>query len=87
LILYETHKTTPIVDSLKNATMWQYQFLTMMSIEDINYRNSIENILTGIAKGVGIEIKHNNSSRRTSNSFREQMKQKQKRNKEKKENG
>jgi hypothetical protein len=67
--------------------MWQYQFLTLMSVEDINYRNSIENILIGIAKGVGIEIKSNNSSRRTSNSFREQMKQKQKRNKEKKENG
>ena len=58
-----------------------------MSVEDINYRNSIENILIGIAKGVGIEIKNNASSRRTSNSFREQMKQKQKRNKEKKENG
>ena len=58
-----------------------------MSAEDINYRNSIENILIGIAKGVGIEIKSNTSSKRTSNSFREQMKQKQKRNKEKKENG
>ena len=67
--------------------MWQYHFLTLMSVEDINYRNSIENILIRIAKGVGIEIKQNNSSRRTSNSFREQMKQKQKRNKEKKENG
>ena len=67
--------------------MWQYQFLTLMSVEDINYRNSIENILIGIAKGVGIEIKSNNSFRKTSNSFREQMKQKQKRNKEKKENG
>lgn len=67
--------------------MWQYHFLTLMSVEDINYRNSIENILIGIAKGVGIEIKSNNSSRRTSNSFREQMKQKQKRNREKKENG
>lgn len=67
--------------------MWQYQFLTLMSVEDINYRNSIENILIGIAKGVGIEIKSNTSSKRTSNSFREQMKQKQKRNKEKKENG
>ena len=61
--------------------MWQYHFLTLMSVEDINYRNSIENIL------IGIEIKQNNSSRRTSNSFREQMKQKQKQNKEKKENG
>ena len=75
------------MDNLGDASMWQYHFLTLMSVEDINYRNSIENILIGIAKGVGIEIKNNNSSRRTSNSFREQMKQKQKRNREKKENG
>ena len=75
------------MDNLGDASMWQYHFLTLMSVEDINYRNSIENILIGIAKGVGIEIKQNNSSRRTSNSFREQMKQKQKRNREKKENG
>lgn len=57
--------------------MWQYHFLTLMSAEDINYKHSIELILTGIAKGVGVEIKSNNSSRRQSNSFREQMKEKQ----------
>lgn len=54
----------------------------MMSAEDINYRNSIENILTGIAKGVGIEIKSNGNERRQSNNFRAQMKEKQRKNKE-----
>ena len=48
-----------------------------MSVEDINYKNTIEGILTGIAKGVGVEIKGNTNERRQSNSFREQMKQKQ----------
>ena len=49
-----------------------------MAAEDINYRNSIEHKLIGIAKGVGIEFKEDTQSRRQSNSFREQMKQKQK---------
>lgn len=54
----------------------------MMSVEDINYRNSIENILTGIAKGVGVEIKSTTSSNRESGNFRERIKQRQKKNKE-----
>lgn len=54
----------------------------MMSVEDINYRNSIENILTGIAKGVGVEIKQTTSSNRESGNFRERIKQRQKNNKE-----
>lgn len=49
----------------------------LMSVEDINYRNTIESKLDGIAKGLGVEFKGNTSSRRQSNSFREQMKEKQ----------
>ena len=58
-----------------------------MSVEDINYRNSIETILTGIAKGVGIEIKHNTNSRRQTEDFREKLKKRQRKNKEKMKNG
>lgn len=58
-----------------------------MSIEDINYQNNIELILTGIAKGVGIEIKNNRNETRQSNSFRERLKEKQRKNKERKANG
>lgn len=58
-----------------------------MAGNDINYKSNIEQKLIGIAKGVGIEFKDNTQSLRQSNSFREQMKQKQKMNKEKKENG
>ena len=61
--------------------MWQYYFLSLMAVEDINYHNSIEAILTGIAKGVGVEITGTGSERRQSNSFREQMKEKQRKNK------
>lgn len=58
-----------------------------MAVNDVNYKLNIENKLIGIAKGVGVEFKDNTQSLRQSNSFREQMKQKQKMNKEKKENG
>ena len=54
----------------------------MMAAEDINYRTGIEHKLIGIAKGVGIEFKEDTQSRRQSNSFREQMKEKQRKRKE-----
>lgn len=55
-----------------------------MSAEDINYRNSIEGRLIGIAKGVGIEFKDNGrNDRRESDSFRERMKQRQQKYREK----
>ena len=56
-----------------------------MAVNDVNYKLNIENKLIGIAKGVGIEFKDNTQSLRQSNSFREQMKQKQKQNKETKD--
>lgn len=49
-----------------------------MAVQDIQYKNSIENKLIGIAKGVGVEFKDTSISLRQSNSFREQMKRKQK---------
>jgi hypothetical protein len=58
-----------------------------MAVQDIQYKLNIEQYLIGIAKGVGVEVKESSTSLRESNSFREQMKQKQKLNKEKKENG
>ena len=45
---------------------------------DVQYKLNIENKLIGIAKGVGIEFQENTQSLRQSQSFREQMKQKQK---------
>ena len=50
----------------------------LMAADDINFQNNLDLKLTGIAKGVGIEFKGDISSTRQSNSFREQMKQKQK---------
>lgn len=50
----------------------------LMAADDINYQNTIDLKLSGIAKGLGIEFKGDMSSNRQSNSFREQMKQKQK---------
>ena len=49
-----------------------------MAAEDINYMNMIDTKLSGIAKGLGIEFKGDLGSNRSSNNFREQMKQKQK---------
>ena len=57
-----------------------------MVAEDINYMNMIDLKLTGIAKGVGVEFNDNNS-RRQSNNFREQMKEKQRKRKEERMNG
>ena len=82
-MLYNAHKSgARIVSCLKDATLHQRYFLMLMSAEDINYQNSIDLKLTGIAKGVGIEFKNDNSERRSSNNFREQMKMKQRRRKE-----
>lgn len=50
----------------------------LMAADDINYQNTIDLKLSGIAKGVGIEFKGDVAGTRQSNSFREQMKQKQK---------
>ena len=49
----------------------------LMAADDINYQNTIDLKLSGIAKGVGIEFTGDVGSTRQSNSFREQMKQKQ----------
>ena len=81
--MYNVHKQgAKLVDNLKDATLLQYHFLMLMSVEDINYNNSIENKLVGIAKGVGVEFKDNTSDRRGSNSFRERIKERQRKNKE-----
>ena len=72
-----------LVDKISDATVYQRYFLGLMAAEDINYRNSIETRLTGIAKGVGVEFSNSNSSeRRSSNSFRERIKERQRKNKE-----
>lgn len=63
---------------MNDATSLQFYWLQLMAVNDIQYKNNIENKLIGIAKGVGIEFKDNTTSMRQSNSFREQMKQKQK---------
>ena len=55
----------------------QRYFLNIMAVEDLNYRNSIESKLIGIAKGVGVEFRDDSRSRRQSSSFRERMKEKQ----------
>ena len=70
---------------MNDATLAQKYFLSLMAAEDINYMNSIENKLIGIAKGVGISFESNTGSRRQSDNFREQMKQKQ-RDRRKKDN-
>ena len=80
------HKTTPLVNTLSECTMHQRFFLNLMSVEDINYQNSIEHKLVGIAKGVGVEFKTNTpdrNSRRDSQSFHDRMKQRQEKYREK----
>lgn len=75
-----------IVNRICDATVYQRYFLGLMAAEDINYRNSIETRLTGIAKGVGVEFSNSSSSeRRSSNSFRERIKRRQERNRLKEE--
>ena len=76
-----------IVKRFSDATLAQRYFLLLMSAEDINLLNSIDLKLTGIAKGVGIEFKNDNSNRRSSNNFRERMKERQRHNKERLKNG
>ena len=58
-----------------------------MAVSSVQYRMNIESYLIGIGKGVGVEFKDDTHSLRQSNSFREQMKQKQRMNKEKRKNG
>ena len=61
---------------MNDATLHQKYFLSLMAAEYINFMNSIENKLIGIAKGLGFSFE-SNSSRRQSDSFRDKMKQKQ----------
>ena len=80
------HKTTPLANTLSECTMHQRFFLNLMSVEDINYQNSIEHKLVGIGKGVGVEFKTNTTdrnSRRDSQSFHDRMKQRQEKYREK----
>ena len=60
-----------------NATHLQWYWLELMAVNDIRYKLNIEQKLIGIAKGVGVEFKEDTQSLRHSNSFRESMKQKQ----------
>ena len=69
---------------MNDATLHQKYFLSIMAAEDINFMNSIENKLIGIAKGVGITFE-STGSRRQSDNFREMMKEKQRKRKEVKE--
>ena len=71
---------------MNDATLHQKYFLSLMAAEDINYKDTISLKLSGIAKGVGIEFK-NDTTDKQSNSFREKMMEKQKRNKEKMNDG
>ena len=57
LVLWETHKYTPLVERLSNATMFQKTFFMMMAGKDISFRQTIDMKLEGIAKGVGVEFK------------------------------
>lgn len=73
------HKSgAKIVDSYRDATEAQKYFLLLMAVDDINVINSIDVKLGGIAKGLGVEFKGGDlRENRQSNSFREQMKEKQ----------
>lgn len=66
---------------MKDCTLQQKYFLHLMAVEDINYRNSIENKLIGIAKGVGISFESSTNDMRQSNNFRDKMKEKQRKRK------
>jgi hypothetical protein len=70
------------VATLQDCTLHQKYFLGLMAVDDINYQNSIENKLIGIAKGVGITFESSTSDNRSSNNFRERMKNKQRKRKE-----
>ena len=76
-----------MVKNLFEATALQSYWLQSMAAQDIQYKLNIEQYLIGIARGVGVKIEESSTSLRESNSFREQMKRKQKLNKEKKEHG
>ena len=71
---------------MDDATLHQKYFLSLMAVEDINYTNSIEHKLIGIAKGLGVNFESTGSNRQ-SNNFRETMKEKQRQNKLKKQGG
>lgn len=89
LVLYQTHKSgARIVSSINDATLHQTYFLNLMAVEDINYENTIDLKLEGIAKGLGVSFENtNNQSRRQSNDFRERMKERQRENKKKMNKG
>ena len=56
-MLWETHKYTPLVNCLFDATLFQKQFFFLMAVGDVNYRETLDVRLKGIAKGVGVEFK------------------------------
>ena len=57
-VLYQAHKYSPIVERLPDATLFQKHFLMMMAVKDLNYMDTIDVKLEGIAKGVGVEFKN-----------------------------
>ena len=83
LALYETHKHCPLATTLNDCTLLQRYFLLGMSVEDINYRRMLEAKLNGIAKGLGITFTENSTDKRNNDSFREKMKERQRKMKEK----
>ena len=56
-MLYQAHKYSPIVERLPDATLYQKHFLMLMAVQDLNYMDTIDIKLEGIAKGVGVEFK------------------------------
>jgi hypothetical protein len=56
--LYYAHKNgARIIDRFFDATEYQQYWLMLMSARDLNYDDTIDVKLTGIAKGLGIEFK------------------------------
>lgn len=56
-VLWEAHKYSPIVESMSDSTLFQKYWIIAMASQDIQYHETIDMKLTGIAKGVGVEFK------------------------------
>ena len=46
-----------IVDSLKNATIFQQTYLSIMATEDINHDHKVESYLKVLCEAMGVKFK------------------------------
>lgn len=83
--MYNIHKNgVPICTVMKDLTLTQRYWLSLMSVEDINFENKFISKFDALCKANGVKIDSNINSGRGGSSFRDEMLRKQRERKERK---